>query len=186
MSYVKHILLPDEQVLYDGHVHPSVLVPGALLLGFAAWMLMEATSNGEHSHSLLLRLTFFLADNFPSTAGLYNTLEHWQERSPNTAIEVKIIAGGIALWGFNKLMQGLILMQSTELIVTDLRVIAKAGLMTITTVEMDRRRIAGVTVYQTFIGRIMGYGNIYIQGFTSSIGGLPVMVNPHLVERFLS
>jgi hypothetical protein len=31
----------------------------------------------------------------------------------------------------------------------------------------------------------MGYGYIIIHGFTGVIGGLPPMVNPHLIEKFV-
>jgi len=185
MSYVKHILLSGEQILYDGHVHPKVLVPGALWLGLAAMILVEASHTGG-GNSMLLSFAWYLAGHFPWTQGFYRLLSHWQQITPHIALEAKIIALGIAMFGFSKLMQGLVMMQTTELIVTDRRVIAKIGIMTVTTTEMDRRRIAGVTIDQTFLGRIMGYGHIYIRGFTSSIGGLPVMVNPHMIEKFVN
>jgi hypothetical protein len=127
-----------------------------------------------------------LAESFPATAGLYKMLWHWQSVSPDISLEIKVVALGIALFGFYKLATQLTIMQTTELMVTNLRIIAKTGVFTVVTLEMDRRRVSGVTIYQSLPGRIMGYGNIYIQGFTSSIGGLPIMVNPHLVERFVS
>lgn len=133
----------------------------------------------------MLNMTFGLSRSFPSTAGLYHMLRHWQNVTPNVALEIKVIALAIALFGFYKVATQFTIMQTTELIVTNLRIIAKTGVFTIVTLEMDRRRVAGVTVYQTFAGRIMGYGNVFIQGFTSSIGGLPILVNPHLVEKFV-
>ena len=46
MSYVKHILLPNERMLYDGHVHPTVLLPGMIRLGIAAFLLIAASNTG--------------------------------------------------------------------------------------------------------------------------------------------
>jgi hypothetical protein len=184
MSYVKHILLPTEQVLYDGHVHPTVLVPGALLLGAAALVLMMAGNTGG-AYSFLLGITSFLAEYFHFMGVIYVKLARWQMSTPNIDLDLKVIAVGLALYGFSKLAMALVLMDTTELIVTDQRIIAKTGVFTITTVEMDRRRIAGVTVHQTLWGRMMGFGYIFIQGFTSHIAGLPPMVNPHMVERFV-
>jgi hypothetical protein len=184
MSYVKHILLPGEEILYDGHVHPRVLLPGLLWLGFAALILTEAYGTGS-GNSWLLGMSRSLAGHFPSTYGLYKMLWRWEQLSPYVALEIKIIALGIALYGFSRLMQQLAIMQTTELVVTNLRIIAKTGIMTVITLEMDRRRVAGVRVNQTFIGRIMGYGDVTIQGFTSSISGLPAIVNPHLLEKFV-
>jgi uncharacterized membrane protein YdbT with pleckstrin-like domain len=148
-------------------------------------MLMEATHTGG-KHSILLAFAYHLANFAHWTAGFYEMLLHWQKISPSIALEIKVLALVIALAGIARFSQGMIAMQSTELIVTDRRIIAKTGILTITTIEMDRSRVAGVTVDQSFLGRIMGYGHIYIQGFTSSIGGLPPMVNPHMVERFVS
>ncbi len=184
MRYVKHILLPNEQILYDGHVHPRVMLPGILILAFAAWILIEAGNTGG-GHSFILSFAAWLAGVLPSTYGFYKMLYHWQVASPNIALEIKVLALAIALFGFSKMMNALVLIQTTELVVTDKRIIAKTGLMTVITVEMDRSRVAGVTVEQSFTGRIMNYGYIHIQGFTTSINDLPVMVNPHLVEKFV-
>ena len=184
MSYIKHILLPHEEILYDGRVHPRVLLPGLLFLLDSAFMLMEATDTGG-KWSIILPFLYHLADWFPSTRWLYSSFYHWQEASPNIAMEIKVLASISAVWGLYKFIQAFMLIQTTELIVTNLRIIAKSGIFEVTTIEMDKNRVAGVIVHSSFIGRIMGYGNIIIQGFTSSIQGLPVMVNPHLVERFV-
>src|SRR5208282_6264888 len=53
MHYVKHILMPNEKVLYDSRVHPRVLVPGMLVLGVAAFILHVSAHTG-HWHSILL------------------------------------------------------------------------------------------------------------------------------------
>lgn len=185
MKYVKHILLPHEEVLYDGHVHPRVLAGGIIWLGLAAFILMESANTGG-GHSILLSILYSLGNYIPPISILYAKLSDWQRSSPSIAIEIKIIALGMALYGISKLSTQMIIMQTTELVVTNLRIIAKTGLFTVITLEMDRNRVAGVTVYQSLVGRMMNYGYVFIQGFTSSIGGLPVMVNPHLVEKYVA
>lgn len=184
MSYVKHILLPSEQVLYDGHVHPTVLVPGAIMLGLSAAILTQTGDTGG-VYSVILAFWRYLAHHFFFAAHIYAKLMQWQNASPTIDFDIKVFAVGLALYGFSKVAKGFVLMETTELMITDQRVIAKIGVMNVITVEMDRNRIAGVTVYQSMPGRIMGYGYIMIQGFTSHISGLPPMVNPHLVERFI-
>ena len=185
MRYVKHILIPNEKVLYDGHVHPSVLIPGFLWLGFAVLILYEASNTGG-GHSFLLRLLYPVADALPPMEWLYNLLSSWQHLTPNIALEIKILALGMAIYGLYRFITQLLVISSTELVITNFRVIAKTGIATILTIEMDKRRIAGVVVQQTIAGRIMGYGSVLIQGFTNSIGNLPVLVKPHLVERYLA
>jgi hypothetical protein len=171
--------------MYDGHVHPKVLMPGVFIILFAAWILHLFAHSGG-GNSILINFAYYLATHYPSTVGFYKMLTDWQAQSPDVAPEVKIVVLGIALYGFSRMMRGVVLMQSTELVVTDRRIIAKYGLMTVITIEMDKRRVAAVSIDQTLLGRIMGYGHIFIQGFTSSIGGLPVMVNPRLVEQFVT
>ncbi|MEI7668668.1 MAG: PH domain-containing protein [Pseudomonadota bacterium] len=184
MRYVKHLLLPNEEILYDGHVHPRVLLPGFLWLMFAAYILHEASNTGGGS-SIFLRILYNLSF-FEPINKLYNTLENWQTSVPNIAFDIKIIALGVMLYGLYRFITQFILLMTTELVITNLRVIAKTGITTVITVEIDRRRISGVLVVQSLAGRIMDYGNVVIQGFTTSIGGLPILVNPHLVEKFLS
>ncbi len=184
MSYIKHMLLPEERVLYDGHVHPRVLMPGLLLLGIAAIILIESDNTGG-GHSVILSIVYSLSDSFASMQSLYKVLWDWQRNSPDISLEIKVLALLVALYGLYRLVKGFVLMQTTELVVTTSRIIAKTGVFAIITIEMDKNRVAEVTVYQTFSGRIMGYGNIVIHGFTNSIVGLPIMANPHLVEKFV-
>ena len=56
MSYVKHILLPGERVMYDGRVHPTVLIPGTAILGLAV-ILLTLSGNTGGMHSVLLSIT---------------------------------------------------------------------------------------------------------------------------------
>lgn len=116
----------------------------------------------------------------------YQLFYGWQAASPGISFEYKIVCTMISLWGINHISKGAIQMYSTELVVTDLRIIAKAGILNIITLEMDRRRVAEVLVDQSFWGRIFNYGYVYIRGFTGVIGGMPVLVNPHLIKRFIT
>jgi uncharacterized membrane protein YdbT with pleckstrin-like domain len=184
MYYVKQILLPDENVVYDGHVHPKVFAPGLFLLAAAAAILLEGSGKGG-GHYYLLRVCYHMAQEFPSLKGFYTTLYRWQMASPGIALETKLMALVVVLMALSKLAKAYVLTQSFELVVTNQRVIAKHGIMTIVTAEMNRHRIAEVTVDQSFIGRILGYGHIFIRGFTGTIGGLPAMANPYMIERYI-
>jgi uncharacterized membrane protein YdbT with pleckstrin-like domain len=53
---------------------------------------------------------------------------------------------------------------TTELAVTDRRVIHKRGLIQRHTIEMSRSQVESVDVDQGFMGRIMNYGNIVVHG----------------------
>ena len=57
---------------------------------------------------------------------------------------------------------------TTEITVTDRRVILKRGLIRRHTVEMNMNKIESVDVDQTLLGRLFNYGNVTIRGTGSS------------------
>jgi uncharacterized membrane protein YdbT with pleckstrin-like domain len=57
---------------------------------------------------------------------------------------------------------------TTEIAVTDRRVILKRGLIRRHTVEMNMQKVESVDVDQTLIGRIFNYGNVTVRGTGSS------------------
>jgi len=57
---------------------------------------------------------------------------------------------------------------STELAVTDRRVIHKTGFLRRSTQEMEREKVESVDVEQSLAGRIFGYGTILVRGVGTS------------------
>jgi len=58
---------------------------------------------------------------------------------------------------------------STELAVTDQRVIFKRGILARHTIEMNRSKVESVDVDQSIIGRIFGYGTVLLRGTGGSL-----------------
>ncbi|HLI23086.1 MAG TPA: PH domain-containing protein [Stellaceae bacterium] len=58
---------------------------------------------------------------------------------------------------------------STELAVTDHRVIFKRGIISRYTIEMARSKIESIDVQQSFWGRIFNYGTILVRGTGGSL-----------------
>lgn len=58
---------------------------------------------------------------------------------------------------------------TTELAVTDHRVIYKAGLISRHTVEMNRSKVESVDVEQSIPGRLFGYGTVILRGTGGSL-----------------
>jgi uncharacterized membrane protein YdbT with pleckstrin-like domain len=65
---------------------------------------------------------------------------------------------------------------TTELAVTNKRLIAKAGLISRNTVELNLSKVESVRVSQSILGRILGYGSIVVGGTGST----------HAPVRFIS
>jgi uncharacterized membrane protein YdbT with pleckstrin-like domain len=67
---------------------------------------------------------------------------------------------------------------TTEIAVTDRRVVFKRGLIRRHTIEMNMQKVESVDVDQTLIGRIFDYGNVTIRGTGSSFETLKMIDSP--------
>ena len=102
-----------------------------------------------------------------------------------------LIAAGIALivtagpvgivlvvLGLLWIAAALIRRSSTELAVTDRRVIAKFGFISRSTVELNLSKLESVRVEQSVMGRIFGYGSVYVTGTGSTLDPIPFIAEP--------
>lgn len=67
---------------------------------------------------------------------------------------------------------------TTELAITDRRVIAKFGLLSRKSIELNLSKIESIKVEQGIIGRIFNYGDIFIVGTGGSNEPIPRIANP--------
>src|SRR6266478_8820958 len=75
---------------------------------------------------------------------------------------------------------------TTELAVTDRRVIYKAGLISRHTVEMNRRQVESVDVDQSIPGRMIGYGTIIIRGTGGSLEPMRRIDSPLTFRNYIT
>ena len=67
---------------------------------------------------------------------------------------------------------------TTEIAVTDRRVIYKTGLVSRRTVEMNMDKVESVDVTQDIFGRILNYGTVLIRGTGASLEPLSTIATP--------
>ena len=67
---------------------------------------------------------------------------------------------------------------TTEIAVTDRRIIMKRGLIRRHTIEMNMQKVESVDVDQTLIGRLFDYGNVTIRGTGSTFENLRMIDAP--------
>ena len=67
---------------------------------------------------------------------------------------------------------------TTELAVTDRRVIYKVGIFQRHTMEMNRSKVETVGVDQSILGRILGYGTVIVRGTGGSFEPIPFIGEP--------
>ena len=74
---------------------------------------------------------------------------------------------------------------STELAITDRKVVAKYGLISRQTVEILLPRIESIHVQQSFIGRIFNFGTVVLSGTGSAQAPIVGISNPLMFRRVL-
>jgi uncharacterized membrane protein YdbT with pleckstrin-like domain len=72
----------------------------------------------------------------------------------------------------------LIARRSTEVVITNKRLIAKFGVVSTQSVEIRLDRIESVRVNQSLIGRILNYGDIVVTGTGSTFDPIPNIARP--------
>ncbi|HJU16157.1 MAG TPA: PH domain-containing protein [Stellaceae bacterium] len=75
---------------------------------------------------------------------------------------------------------------TTELAVTDLRIIYKAGLLGRHTLEMNRSKVESVDVDQSLFGRMFGYGTVVVRGIGGSLEPMRNIRNPITFRSFIT
>ena len=97
---------------------------------------------------------------------------------PSVKLALTIVA---ALFGLIALLSGLsafIRRSTTELAVTDRRVIFKTGVFQRHSMEMNLSKVETVGVNQSILGRILGYGTVMVRGTGGSFEPIPFIGDP--------
>ena len=142
MGYLEHCLIPGEEVRYRARLHWSTILR-PILIGSLLDLVGVACVAGW-------ALTRSGASGSGSTALLVLGM-------------ASLVAGGLVL------AAGLVRRASTEIVVTNRRVLIKTGVLERRTVELLLSKIESVDVTETVPGRMMGFGKVVLRG----TGGTP-------------
>lgn len=188
MLYVRQSLSPGEKLIHIGRFHwfytataVSWLVIGAalayLVIHVAVYMDIMAVIKGRYGVNLsesdqALAFDMIVA----SKGGLFQVIMHL-----NTFIK---------LGAFLMLFSGMVLFANmiitlmvTEIAITSSRLIYKKGLISRYIGEINIDKIEGVTVSQSILGRIFGYGRIIVRGLGVGEVALPPIEKPITFRR---
>jgi hypothetical protein len=159
-SYVQKVLAPDERVVYAAVIHWIIYVQG----------LMFTAAGGL--------LAFYGPTIISKVFDTPGAAEHLTK-------PIGLIAGLLVIAGLSLLMGAYIRQNSTELVVTNMRVIAKYGFVSRATFELMLNRVTGVNFDQTIGGRILGYGTIIVRGAGGDISPIDLVSDPQTFHNRL-
>jgi uncharacterized membrane protein YdbT with pleckstrin-like domain len=91
----------------------------------------------------------------------------------------------LAFWGFGLLfwIAAAIRYFTTELAITNKRVIAKFGLISRSTIEINLQKIESIQVNQGILGRIFNFGSIVVSGAGNPQAPIPGVCSPLQFRR---
>ncbi len=91
----------------------------------------------------------------------------------------------LGFYGFGLLFWGAAPVRyfTTELAITNKRVIAKFGLISRSTIEINLQKIESIQVHQGILGRIFNFGSIIVSGAGNPQAPVPGVSNPLVFRR---
>ena len=104
----------------------------------------------------------------------------------NVSLALAIAALIFALLALSSALRAFIRRATTELAVTDQRVIYKTGLIARHTLEMNRAKVESVTVDQSLLGRLFGYGTVTVRGIGSALEPIRNITDPLTFRNHLT
>lgn len=101
-------------------------------------------------------------------------------RQPALAAGAGVLAAGLVC----AILVGPWIKQSTtDMVVTDRRVIAKFGLISRRAIEMRISKIESIQVEQTLLGRLLNYGTVMVHGTGGAFEPLSIVADPLAFKR---
>ena len=89
----------------------------------------------------------------------------------------------VVVIGLVFLVMAWVRVRSTEVAITNRRVIAKFGFIKRHTVEINLEKVEALRVEQGFWGRMLNYGTIFVSGAGSSVALFPDIADPLVFRR---
>jgi uncharacterized membrane protein YdbT with pleckstrin-like domain len=99
--------------------------------------------------------------------------------------EFSVVAAVALAIGLFALLAAAIRRATTELVLTDRRIITKRGLISRDTVEMNLGKVESVHVNQSLLGRLLDYGDVTVVGTGASLEPLIGIAGPLELRRKL-
>ncbi len=163
MLYVQQSLSPGEELVHIGHFHWMYTLQAILSI---VWGIVGCI--GVIIGAVYFNNHFILSE----------PPESWLESVRTLHPGLRLAAFFVFIMGLLRFAHMMVIKVSTEIAITNSRLIYKRGLVARYVGEMSIDRIEGVNVLQTIMGRMFGYGRLMIRGMGVGEVILPPISNP--------
>lgn len=168
MLYVQQSLGPDEELIHVGKFHWMYTVNAFMTI---FWGLFSAIAIMFVAYK-----AYFFMNKLPSDVGFFEA--------------IKIIHPGVRgvsflffILGLVKFAQMMVIKVTTEIAITNTRLVYKRGLVARHVGEISIDRIEGVNVLQPILGRVFNYGRVMVRGMGVGEVLLPPIEDPISFRR---
>lgn len=164
MDYIRQSIGDDEELVHVAEFHWMYVVNAVLNVIFSIFL----------SISIIYMALYFE----PVMFGSIDRSEGFMQALGSLHPGVKILSFFLFVMGLLKFAQMMIVKMTTEIGVTDVRLIYKRGLVARAVGEINIDRIEGVNVLQGVLGRLFGYGRVMVRGMGVGEVVLPPIAQP--------
>lgn len=164
MDYIRQSIAEDEELIHVAQFHWMYVVLALFSLVFSA---------------VLAIAIIYMAIRFePAMLGKVYRGGGFIDQIMSLHPGVKILSFFIFVMGLLKFAQQMIIKATTEIGVTDIRLVYKRGLVARAVGEINIDRVEGVNVLQGVLGRLFGYGRVMVRGMGVGEVILPPIAQP--------
>lgn len=163
MLYVQQSLGDNEELIHIGKFHWMYTAEAFLSI---MWGMIGSIIVIVGAVEIYRQLGY-LPQNFP-----------WLDAINYLHPGIRIFSFLVFVFGLMKFAQMMIVKASTEIAITNTRLIYKRGLVARQVGEMSIDRIEGVNVLQSVLGRLLNYGRLAVRGMGVGEVILPPIENP--------
>lgn len=168
LDYIRQSLSEDEDLVYVAHFHWWYTVSAILNIVFGILFAIGIIVGSIMIQPMLPQSLQF---SVPPGAG-------WLDMVRAVHPGVKIIAFLVLVMGLFRYAQMMIIKITTEIAITNKRLVYKRGLIARYVGEMSVDRIEGVNVLQGIWGRIFNFGRVMVRGMGVGEVVLPPIEDP--------
>lgn len=173
LDYVRQSLTEDEELVHVAHFHWMYTLSAVMNIVFGVGLAIAIIVG---SIKIGPMLPSFFAFKVPPDAG-------WLDLVRAVHPGIKIIAFLVLVMGLMRYAHMMIIKATTEIAITNKRLIYKRGLIARYVGEINIDRIEGVNVLQGVWGRIFNFGRVMVRGMGVGEVVLPSIEDPIKFRR---